>query len=264
MTLFMNPTDWSSFIDRFARDRIPFLDVLVAEAAKHMNLNGLSAVTSDDITGSIGLYVARTAKEVVCCVAGVRDVTYLTELLLEAGVNNVDIRINAKIHPGGSTMFPFLKRRFDVALLAGSVLFSPTTRGAIFEAASILKPGGKLGLIVWSPVRPTNPNDIEDPANILHRRFTPTSPHETAFRFVDAVANAGFRNVRFEQCTCRCEAPSGAAYLDMLRSRITTRVRSIGNERTNRVEHRMATIAQPIALESWAGMVFAEAPDVPA
>jgi SAM-dependent methyltransferase len=255
--------DWPSFAASYERDRIPFLEALVAHASGRAKLTGLSAVTSDGISGWISVYLARTAEEVVCCVPGVHVATELTAWLAATGATNVSVRMNAPIRPGGPTIFPFITRRFDVALLAVKALHSSTANDAVRDLAKVLKPDGKLVLIVWAPLLNASPLNFEDSAITPSPSSPPTElPNYSKLLhpFEQVIRDAGFRNLQSEQCACRCITPSRAAYLCMERRRLTPR-RYRDEIPNTLLEHRLAEAGGPMVLAGWSALVFADAPD---
>ena len=256
--------DWPSFAASYERDRIPFLEALIAHASGRVKLTGLSALTSDGISGWTSLYLARTAEEVVCCVPGVLAATELTARLAATGVANVSVRMDAPIRPGGPTIFPFIKRRFDVALLVVKALHTSTANDAVRDLAGLLKPGGKLILIVWAPLLHANPLNFEGRANAANAPSLPPTElpdhPQVVHPFEQAIRGAGFRNIQSEQCLSRCVAPNRSAYRTMNQRRLLPQ-RYRDEIPTELLEHRLAEIGGPIVLVAWSALVFADAPD---
>jgi hypothetical protein len=66
--------------------------------------------------------------------------------------------------------------------------------------------------------------------------------------------------VRSELLRCRCEAPNGDAYIDHMRSWLTTRPRlDIPQRPLPDFWRRLHNRVGPVALESWGALVVAEA-----
>lgn len=125
-----------------AAEVIPDLGAVLVEAcgvgAHHRVLDVATG------SGNVALPAAVTGAAVVAC--------DLTPELLRAGRELADghgVRVDWR--EGDAEALPFADDEFDIVLSCLGVMFAPNHRTAADELVRVCRPGGKIGLINWTP-----------------------------------------------------------------------------------------------------------------
>jgi len=252
--------DWAKLVRDYGRDRIPFLDVFVDTACRPLELDGRSVFVFDSRLGCTSLHVARKGCEVTCCVAGVEDGAELTRLLSENEVRNVSVVVEVPVSQGGPRIFPFLGRRFDVAVIAVPGAPSASTESALRETARLLKPGGSLVLIVWSHVMQSRP--VDPTLQLGVERLSLSARQTWVPPFAAAVTRAGFENVVSSVLKVSCEAPSHRDFTKLSGSVKPWKRRLLGSAVMDAMDvmDGPQDVRGPVPMHGFAILLRAEAP----
>lgn len=98
----------------------------------------------------------------VACVFGTREVSVLTQQVERERVANVDVRTIAQ-SPGTTMMLPFVQARFELAVLAISMLPPIWFARLLEETVHVLSSGAEFYLLLWSPLVPSNSDEFAYP-----------------------------------------------------------------------------------------------------
>ncbi|HET8847088.1 MAG TPA: class I SAM-dependent methyltransferase, partial [Ktedonobacteraceae bacterium] len=95
-------------------------------------------------TGNVALAAARR----YCDVTGI---DYVPDLLKEAQARSAVERLEIHFIEADAEQLPFPETSFDVVLSAFGVMFAPNQEQAAQELLRVCRPGGKIGLLSWTP-----------------------------------------------------------------------------------------------------------------
>jgi SAM-dependent methyltransferase len=246
---------WRTLVDRFRRERIPFLEPLVDFVSQRLEFEGRSAIVCDDRSGCTSLYVARHGARVTCCVAEADEASDLMSVLKDAGTTDVSVLLQVPTSGRGVKVFPFLGRQFDVAVIVVGFMQTVLTDELLREAARALRYGGRLALVVWAfphPVTPSGPTattPIDSPAASSMRI-------DLIAGFIESLREAGFRKMDLSWLTLSCTAPSFSDFIHLVEARRRLKPR--------RITHAEAALLEeaPVSLEALAAVVVADRDDV--
>lgn len=140
---------------------------------------------------------------------------------------------NIQFHQVAAEQLPFPNDRFDVVVGRLSVMFFPDAAAGLHEIVRVVKPGGRVSLLVWSS-KEVNPF-FSSVTDVLDR-FIPPEPEEEdapgAFRFAKPgnlaklLADAGATSIEERPLPFRIEAPIKPGQFWELRSEMSDALRA--------------------------------------
>ncbi len=161
-------------------------------------------------TGNVAIRVAETGAESV-------GLDVAPGLLEEAGRNAAEAGVEVELVEGDAAEMPFGSESFDAVLSVFGVAFAPRASDCAAEIARVLRPGGSIALINWTPegmigqtlktigaAMPKPPGFVQPPPQWgVHGQV------EAMFDGTGVTIESELRNATFEH-------DSAAAYTDMM------------------------------------------------
>ncbi|HET9899443.1 MAG TPA: class I SAM-dependent methyltransferase [Streptosporangiaceae bacterium] len=125
-----------------ANDVIPDLGKVLVDACGVKPGDNVLDVAAG--SGNVAIPAALAGAKVVAC--------DLTPELLEAGRRQAEQRSAVlEWRQGDAEALPFADGQFDIVVSCVGVMFAPNHRASADEMARVCRPGGKIGLINWTP-----------------------------------------------------------------------------------------------------------------
>ena len=141
-------TEWTARVESYAREAVglnrPFAEALVSLVAPQEGARVLDVATGPGVAAveaakRVGPAGSVTATDLVPAWA-----PYVARMASEAGVDNVSFAAM----PAEALAFP--DATFDAVFCQFGLMFMPNPLAALREMRRVLRPGGKLGVVVWS------------------------------------------------------------------------------------------------------------------
>jgi ubiquinone/menaquinone biosynthesis C-methylase UbiE len=161
-------------------------------------------------TGNVAIRVAETGAASVAL-----DVA--PGLLAEAGRNAAEAGVEVELVEGDAAEMPFESESFDAVLSVFGVAFAPRPADCAAEIARVLRPGGRIALINWTPegmigqtlktigaAMPKPPGFVQPPP-----QWGAPAQVEALFEGTGVALRSEIGNATFEH-------ESAAAYVDMM------------------------------------------------